>query len=112
MPGRPCPEGPVLRCFRHAVAALVLLGYVLSVTGYPLPRTVTRKGRDYPFTCQNRPCGCVTAEECWRGDCCCFTLEQKLAWADQQGIEPPDHVRPTVRARQQHQGQPSSNACC
>ena len=33
-----------------------------------------------PFPCQGHRCGCVSAEQCW-GHCCCFTPEQRLAWA-------------------------------
>src|SRR5262249_26842575 len=49
-------------------------------------------------------------EECWAGDCCCFTLEQKLDWAEAHGIEPPPHVRPMVEARKARQAE--AKPCC
>ncbi|MFO0823955.1 MAG: hypothetical protein U0792_12735 [Gemmataceae bacterium] len=52
----------------------------------------------------------MTATQCWKGDCCCFTLEEKLVWADAQGIQPPAHVRPMVEARRVSV-QPKK-ACC
>ncbi len=37
----------------------------------------------------DRPCGCGSYDECWAGDCCCFTLSEKLAWARANNITPP-----------------------
>jgi hypothetical protein len=45
------------------------------------------KDRSEPFPCQNRPCGCRSAEQC-RKHCCCFTAKEKLAWARHYGIMP------------------------
>lgn len=48
-----------------------------------------------PFVCQNSPCGCKTAEQCWT-NCCCFTPAKRLAWAEKNGITPPSYAqRPT-----------------
>src|SRR5207244_2374733 len=45
-------------------------------------------------------CGCRTAEECWR-HCCCFSPEQRLAWAQDRGIQPPEYAeRPSVQGWQ------------
>jgi hypothetical protein len=85
---------------RHALAVVALLAQFVTVFGAPVlsPRANAKSG-SVPFPCQNHPCGCSTSEEGWAGDCCCFTLEQKLAWAEERGIEPPPHVRATVEAR-------------
>jgi hypothetical protein len=36
-------------------------------------------------------CGCRSAEACWR-NCCCFTNAQKLVWAAEHGVKPPEYV--------------------
>lgn len=43
------------------------------------------------FPCQNRPCGCRSATQCWK-KCCCFTNKQKIAWAKEHGVDVPDFV--------------------
>jgi len=83
----------------------VTIGFPMSTPGLKVPDA------SHPFPCQNIPCGCRTAELCWQGDCCCFTLEQKLAWAEANGIEPPEHVRPMVAARKHHPPAPIQPCC-
>jgi hypothetical protein len=39
----------------------------------------------------NHPCGCQSAEQCWRG-CCCLTVEERWAWAREHNIEPPPYA--------------------
>ena len=90
------------RLLRHAVAVAALLAQLVAATGAPVPSqppSANSKNRGVPFPCQDHPCGCATSDQGWAGDCCCFTLEQKLAWADARGITPPAHVRPTIAAR-------------
>jgi hypothetical protein len=75
---------------RVAVLWLTLFSQLMLTFGFPLPaprRSKSSRGIAYP--CQSRPCGCLTSEECWKGDCCCFTIEQKLLWARANGITPP-----------------------
>jgi hypothetical protein len=85
-------------CGKRGLAVVTLLCHLLTTFGFPLSATVRKTGTT-PFPCQSRPCGCGTAEEGWKGDCCCFTLEEKLRWAEAHGVEPPPHVRPLVEAR-------------
>jgi hypothetical protein len=98
---------------RSAVALVALLGQLSVTLGLPLPAAIASRAKrdDQPFPCQGRPCGCLTAEECWRGDCCCFTLEEKLAWADAEGIEPPAHVRPLVESRKRARAERPASCC-
>ncbi len=67
-----------------------LVGFLVANTGLPVVRPVAPRGKDKskPFLCQDRPCGCMSADECLRG-CCCFTARQRLAWAKENNIEPP-----------------------
>ncbi len=34
----------------------------------------------------------MTAEQCWAGACCCFTMRQKIAWAAEHDFVPPEHA--------------------
>jgi hypothetical protein len=52
---------------------------------------LSAKDLGQPFPCRNHPCGCQNAEQCWR-NCCCFTPEEKLAWAEVHGIVPPPYA--------------------
>jgi hypothetical protein len=77
---------------RRVCAALVLVCYCASAVGFPVP-TLTDKDRSEPYPCQDHPCGCRTAAECWR-QCCCLTPEQRWAWAREQGVQPPPEAEP------------------
>jgi hypothetical protein len=64
---------------------------VLPLPIAPVAQIDPGKDTSQPFPCQNRPCGCRSAEQCWK-KCCCFTNSQKVAWAKANGIELPDYV--------------------
>jgi hypothetical protein len=99
---------------RSVLAVLAVMAHVLAATGAPLPSSrVSRPEQpSVPYPCQDHPCGCVDSDVCWAGDCCCFTLEQKLAWAEARGIEPPAHVRPAVETRKAAAPKPKKKPCC
>lgn len=79
---------------------LALLSHLAVTIGVPSPLPSRVKPiSETVYPCQSRLCGCLTSEQCWAGDCCCFTLEEKLAWAEHHGVEPPDHVRPLIESR-------------
>lgn len=97
---------------RGVIAVLTLVSHLLATLGFPLPAPVRNsKDASRPYPCQNRPCGYLSADECWKGDCCCFTLEEKLAWAEANGIEPPVHVRPLVESRKARRATPKKSCC-
>lgn len=104
-------------CFRPrtVVGVVTLACQLFASVGMPMPsfkpsQAATGSQR-YP--CENRGCGCVSAEECWKGDCCCFSIEEKLAWAEANGIEPPRHVRALVESRKQRPSAArAENRCC
>jgi hypothetical protein len=75
---------------RRAFTGVALIAYLAAALGFPLP-AVAAKDRSVPFPCMDHACGCLNAEQCWR-HCCCFTPEQKLAWAAAHGIVPPPHA--------------------
>lgn len=68
--------------------------YLCVATGVPLPVATSLQHGLFP--CSGGHCGCATAEQCWRG-CCCYTLEQRLAWAERNHVVPPDYVLAQAR---------------
>lgn len=73
------------------LALLCLASILLPLPIAPVAQIDPGKDTSQPFPCQNRPCGCRSAEQCWK-KCCCFTNSQKVAWAKANGIELPDYV--------------------
>ncbi|MBI1248705.1 hypothetical protein GC197_12800 [bacterium] len=71
------------------VVTLLLLGTMLAwgsgisvaVPGFKDPST--------PFMCQDHACSCRNATGCWN-HCCCFSQSEKLAWALEHKVEPPE----------------------
>ncbi len=79
----------------------MLIAYLLTVAGFPVLGS-TKKHSGQPYPCQDHDCGCTSAEECWRS-CCCFTPEQHLAWAKENGVEPPAYaVLPATHSEPAH----------
>ena len=77
---------------RRLVGCAVLLSICLAILPLSLPTLPgALKDSSAPFPCQNRPCGCQTAEQCWR-KCCCFTNAQKVAWAKANDVKIPEFV--------------------
>src|SRR6202035_3152816 len=87
---------------QKAVALLLLLGILVEVAGIPVVR-VSKKDRSRPYPCQDRPCGCASADECWH-HCCCMNNKEKLAWARAHGVTPPDFI---VAAAEQERDEPA-----
>lgn len=99
------------RPLRHRLCSLLLLLSVCAAT-VPIPlASPARPAKDTsrPFPCQNRPCGCRSAEQCWK-QCCCFTNAQKIAWARANHVTAPDYVY--VAAAQESKSPVSRKTCC
>jgi hypothetical protein len=100
---------------RRVCAVVALLAYLLAAVGFPVPAAHLKKS-GIPFPCQDHPCGCQSAEQCWCS-CCCFTVEQRWAWAREHHVEPPAYAarpsdsEPHAHACAHHAGAPHS-ACC
>lgn len=96
---------------RRSVALAVLLAILMSVV--PIPTGSGRsnsKDRSASFPCQNRPCGCRTAEQCWKR-CCCFTNSQKLAWASANSVHAPAFVVAAAK-QERHVTFEKKKSCC
>jgi hypothetical protein len=84
---------------RQICACVALLCYLATAIGIPLP-SLPRKDHSQLFPCQDHPCGCQTAEQCWQ-HCCCFSPEERFAWAEAHKVVPPAYAeRPTAQGWQ------------
>ncbi len=88
-------RSPNRRFWRKVVRRLFSLSVLLGVCALlfplpvaPLPPNSPEKDSSEPFPCQNRPCGCQSAEQCWK-KCCCFNDAQKVAWAKANKVKVP-----------------------
>jgi hypothetical protein len=64
---------------------VAMLAYCASAIGVAIPLPATaKKDSGEAFPCQHHRCGCHSAEQC-RRSCCCFSPEQKIAWARANG---------------------------
>ena len=78
----------------------VALAYLLVALEIPLPAAI-HKDTSQPFPCQDHACGCQTAEQCWTS-CCCFTPEERWAWARAHDVQPPTYAeKPTPKPAEQ-----------
>lgn len=73
---------------QHFTIVLLLVAFFVALVPIPvgLIRDVAQKDLTQPFPCQDRPCGCRSADQC-RKKCCCFTPLQKMAWGKRYGIK-------------------------
>jgi hypothetical protein len=89
---------------------LALLAYTVLAIGVPIPAGgLPASGEVFP--CMNHRCGCHSAEQCWR-DCCCMTMAEKLAWARENKVAPPDYVLAEVKSRSLLDRKKESKCCC
>jgi hypothetical protein len=96
---------------RRLISLAVLLS--LCAAMFPLPigwRAKSEKDLSKPFPCQNRPCGCRSAEQCWK-KCCCFTNSQKIAWAKAHQVQLPHSVVASA-LRECSPGETGKASCC
>lgn len=79
---------------RAGISGVLLLAHLVACFAWPFPVTAYFKPGDSrgDYPCASRSCGCLTDDECWAGDCCCFTLQEKVAWANRQQLMVPEHV--------------------
>lgn len=103
------------QAIRRTFAAAKLLLVWLAIVAYcataigiaiPLP-AATPKVATEPFPCQHHRCGCQTADQC-RRQCCCFSADQKLAWARAQGVPEQAVVDESSRLA----AGPAGKSCC
>jgi hypothetical protein len=107
----------VFRQRRFAVIRQLLLaasmgGFLAGTVGVPIVLIDgNHKDRSQPYPCMDHPCGCRSAEACWRG-CCCFTMAQKLVWAKAHGVMPPAFVVAAAKSEAKITSCRKSNSTC
>ena len=92
---------------RRATALLAALAVVAGACGIPIYQPAA-KDADGAYPCMHHACGCASADACWK-KCCCYTRDQKLAWAKEHGVRPPEFV---VRLAANESSRPPSAASC
>jgi len=92
----------------HAASWLALIGQICALVGLPMP-AVSAKDLSQPFPCQHRVCGCLNAADCWK-NCCCFSARARVAWAEENGVVPPESL---VEEAQHEDAVPTQcKTCC
>jgi hypothetical protein len=84
---------------RRSISAMLAVMYIVTAAGTPLPagRLARKSGELFP--CSDSACGCASAEKCWRS-CCCHSLAERMAWAREHGVRPPEFaIAAAQRAR-------------
>ncbi len=107
------------------VAWLSLTGYALLASGLPLPlgagapgsvspaveKRLAAKDRSTPFPCMDKPCGCVSAKQCF-STCCCNTPAETLAWAKAHQVKPAVIAALQRRAAAPVEKTVGASSCC
>lgn len=99
---------------RRIVCALLAVWLAALSLGMPLPFSPSKQASAsrQPFPCQFHRCGCRDADHCWQ-QCCCMTREQRLAWAVEHGVTPPDSFfSPQEAASHHEQLAGKAKPCC
>ncbi len=81
---------------RHIIGTVLLVTYVITAAGVPLP-SGNQAHTDELYPCANCPCGCASAEQCWRS-CCCHTLAERFESAREHHVRPPEYAIAAARA--------------
>jgi hypothetical protein len=81
-----------MQCAVRVIGGVLLALYGLVVSGLPIPMASEFAQQFVRYPCEDFACGCASAARCWKS-CCCNTLEEKVAWANENGVVIPDCVR-------------------
>jgi len=82
---------------RRLISAMLALMYIITAAGVPLPAGNLAFKSGGLFPCSNDACGCATAEQCWRS-CCCHSFSERMAWAREHNVRPPEFAIAEARA--------------
>lgn len=98
---------------RQCLVWLLLLVETVALSGVIfLPaQPPSRSEQVERFPCEDCPCGCIDAAHCW-DNCCCYTDEEKLQWAERNGVEPPDFLVDRSAAARASACPPPGATCC
>ena len=96
--------------FRPLMLALIAGCLAACSIDVPTP-VIVQKDTTIPFPCQNRPCGCKNADQCW-SSCCCFSDSEKVAWAKANNVTLPDWFYEKMAANPEPVAKQKSGCCC
>jgi hypothetical protein len=65
---------------------LALMGILQVPVSAGVPRVRLTKDTSVPFPCQDRACGCQSAEQCY-SSCCCFSPADRRRFAGEHGVD-------------------------
>ncbi|MCO8125123.1 hypothetical protein NHH03_25530 [Stieleria sp. TO1_6] len=82
-------RSPSSRLARRVISTLLLMVFAVGLVGLPIHGPQGEK--DGRFPCEHCPCGCATADYCW-DKCCCHSDAEKLQWAFENDVTPPDFL--------------------
>jgi len=102
-------EKRLLRLFRDGLAAVAMVAFLAAAVGVPLPGPV-RKDRSVAFPCMDRSCGCHDAAGC-KEHCCCFSNDEKLAWAAEHHVDPEPFADRSPLAPQAERRETAATSC-
>lgn len=98
---------------RQCLSWFLLLSVAFALTGFvgvPSAKPSACPSAER-FPCENCPCGCASAESCW-DKCCCHNDGEKLAWADRNGVTPPEFLVARVTKSRSWVAASSKPSCC
>ena len=95
---------------RRLAAWLLIAEQVLVGAGVALPCPAAAAASHERFPCESCGCGCTTAEHCWR-NCCCYTNQEKVAWARENGVAVPEYVAAAAEREQASASKPKCPHC-
>ncbi|MEL6741290.1 MAG: hypothetical protein AAFP26_11595 [Planctomycetota bacterium] len=97
------------------VRAVLVLALLVSGTGFvvnpvwAIKRVQQAMGERYP--CESGLCACSSAERCWTS-WGCQTIEQKIAWAEHEGVAVPGSARARLALAARARGEAPACALC
>ena len=95
------------RRLRRPFVWLLIAQQLVAGAGISLPCPAAAAGSAERYPCEHCGCGCRSAERCWT-HCSCFTYQQKVAWAQRNGLAVPEYA---VAAAQQEAAAPRKPPC-
>src|SRR5262245_30068896 len=88
---------PFPRLVRRAISSALVVIYFVVAAGVPLPGGSQPHDLSEDYPCAHCACGCGSAEQCWRS-CCCHTLAERMAWAREHNVRPPEYAIAEARS--------------
>lgn len=82
---------------RRFFVVFCVVAHLVATTGFPVSQSMAIEAGSAPFPCRHHHCGCSSAAQCWRS-CCCMSMQEKLVWAKEHGVIPPDFVVAAAKA--------------